>query len=112
MVYVRWKLEKCVKSSYNAAAVNPSGLEPAIRIYLQRILRRIIIVVYNSFGFGKTKENKVLAGGDLFQLCSFGKHLQAKQTIFLEQVQVHKLTVQSWMVSLIYRHCDGELNCF
>ena len=67
MVYVRWKLEKCVKSSfYNAAAVNPSGLEPAIRIYLQRILRGIIIVVCNSFGFGKTKENKVLAGGDLF----------------------------------------------
>ena len=68
MVYVRWKQEKCVKSSYNAAAVNPSGLEPAIRIYLQRILRRIMIVVCNSFGFGKTKENKVLAGGDLFAM--------------------------------------------
>ena len=68
MVYVRWKHEKCVKSSfYNAAAVNPSGLEPAIRIYLQRILRRIMIVVYNSFGFGRTKENKVLACSDLLR---------------------------------------------
>ena len=68
MVYVRRKQEKCVKRTYNAAAVNPSGLEPAIRIYLQRILRRIMIVVCNSFGFGKTKENKVLAGGDLLAM--------------------------------------------